>query len=85
MISKRQRKRIKKILPNYVQKTKEVLKNNGIVNKQGNPYSDVYIQYVFAGTRHNFEIEMAILEAYKTKLQELEDLEAEKEKLFQKK
>ncbi len=79
MINKRQRNRIKKVLPFYIVKTKELLKTKGL------EYTDDYIRHVFSGVRNNIIIEKAILEAYQRKLQELQDLEAEKEKLFQKK
>jgi methyltransferase-like protein len=76
MINKHIKKRLKKVIPHYVGLTKKILVERGVTNKQGKPYSDTYIMYVFSGHRNNTEIESAILEAYNRKLQEIKKLKS---------
>jgi len=84
MITKNERDKMKKILTSYVQEVKEYLQNQGITNKQGNPYSDIYIVSVFNGVRENIDIEKAILTIYERKLRAIDDLNEEKQKLLNK-
>ena len=84
MITKNERDKMKKILTSYVQEVKEYLHNQGVTNKQGDPYSDIYIVSVFNGVRENIDIEKAIIAVYDRKLQAIDKLNEEKQKILEK-
>ncbi len=82
MISKAERRKIKKVLGgHYTAAILEELHRLGVRNKYGLPHSATMIQTVMNGQPHR-EIERAILNAYEQKLAEIKAENERKEKLF---
>ena len=72
MITKAQRKELKKVLGhNYTKKVREILFKKGIRNRNGLPHTAVNIRVVMNGQEHE-EIEAAIFEAYEKQQKKLE-------------
>lgn len=70
MITKRERKKIKKILGNeYSPVVAKELRKAGVMNRNGDEYSDGMIRNVFNGYEHA-SIERAIYSAIETKYKE---------------
>ncbi|KAB8155435.1 hypothetical protein EZY14_005990 [Kordia sp. TARA_039_SRF] len=74
MITKEQRKRLKKTLGyHYTGNVLKILKKRGITNRKGSPYGSSMIRNVYNGLNENKEIENAILDLYIQKLEEKEN------------
>lgn len=72
MITVAQRKKLKKAFKNgYSQGVKEILNDKNIVGKNGNPFSDSYINHVFNGRNTNEAIEEAIFELYQKRVYDI--------------
>ena len=75
MISKRERKKLKKIIGNhYAKEVAELLAEEGFRNKAGRPYSPASVRMVFNGFRENEVIELAIRYLAESKKQERKKL-----------
>lgn len=82
MITKPQKKRIKKILGNhYVSVIQEELRLNGMLNKSGNEYSSSQITNVMNGQAHTI-IEDAIFSVTQKKIVEKEELEKQRKEIL---
>lgn len=71
MITKSQRKSLKKILGKaYTVAVLDILNSEGKLNSQGNPHNTIYVSRVFSGKRENADVEAAIWELAKRKQDE---------------
>ncbi len=73
MITKTQRKKLKKILGiSYADEVVDILNSSGKVNKQGNPHNATYVKQVFSGYRNNEDVEAAIYDLAEFRKEQLE-------------
>ena len=83
MISPNEKLKYKAILGHrYVTKIEEILNERGVLDTSNKPYSKGMIRQVFNGYSENFEIESAILEAYRIKVKEVKAFERKKQKII---
>jgi hypothetical protein len=82
MITKQQKRRIKKILGNhYVSVIQEELNSQEKVNKDGNPYSSSQIRNVMSGQPHEV-IEEAIFSATQKEIIKKEKIKEERDAIL---
>ncbi len=72
MITKRDRDKIKEIIPHYVEAVQAIMREKKIYNRRGLVYGPQIIRDVFNGRRSNPRIETAIYLAYYKMLDELQ-------------
>ena len=84
MITKRERKRLKKIIgKEYSYKVLKELNAKGLRNRLGNPYSLSHIRNVFAGKRSHEIIENAIYTAAETAIEKNRNETERRERILQ--
>lgn len=83
MILKAERTKLKKILQNrWIDEVLNKLREEKILNKQGNEFEKTYISHVFNGRNSNIDIEKAIFQVALEQKNKLAKMRAErKEKL----
>ena len=83
MISKTEKKRLKKILgSHYTTLVQEELQNKGVVNQNNNPHSANQIIGVFNGIREHEQIEEAIYAAAETAIAKNLLIKSKREKIL---
>lgn len=83
MISKSERKRLKKILGNrYTNAVLKQLNAQGVVNENGKPYSANMIRVVFNGYRNHAIIEEAIYQAAELAKQQAKKEQAKRKRIL---
>lgn len=84
MITKKERKRLKKIIGNeYSSKVLEELNSQSLTNRHGNPYSAAHINQIFNGKRNHEVIEAAIYRAAETAIAKKNLEEAKRREILQ--
>lgn len=77
MITKEQSSELKKVLGKfYTAEIAALLDKREVVNKSGVPYDNTTITHVMNGNRSNPDIESAIFDTYKLRLQQKQDRDA---------
>jgi hypothetical protein len=83
MITPEDKERLKPILGlNYTTAVLKVLADKGMTQDNGKPYSAPFVRNVFCGTYERSDIEIAIYEVYKSRLDLKKQAELSKSQLF---
>ena len=86
MITNTQRKKLRKGFgTRYTKRIQTYLTDNGLFNKNGNPYSISYINHVFIGRTSDVKIEKAIFEVYNIIIDEHKKISVERKTILNKK